>query len=367
MSSLSSLTHFAAFGLAISAVCGFTSLPHNHQSHAVPALFYSNGGAAGAAGAAGQDDIKNSDRARIERDLEEAMDNDWRLFRAKLLAQEKYYCIEHSDPKLKQQGRRNRSHEPSSLFAGNLIAKQPKKNNMEVLYNDDPFVSEAELPLLIPKTAIDKHRWAHEIPLIESGSVLVANERLGGIFHQTVVLVIQHHETEGTFGVVINRPQEGGLGRAVVESDSNIGLSLKMAFQKSQVTYGGPILPQDYHVLHSFGAVTGSRKICPGVYIGGSEELISQVRYGEMDPRRAMFVKGHSAWEGGQLQVEIDQGVWYNAAVSADLILRYAGVELQAGDNPNDLWTDILSCMGGMHEDIARRYGGTGDSRRAMP
>ena len=31
---------------------------------------------------------KNSDRAHIERNLEDMMDNDWRVFRAKLVAQE---------------------------------------------------------------------------------------------------------------------------------------------------------------------------------------------------------------------------------------------------------------------------------------
>ena len=162
-------------------------------------------------------------------------------------------------------------------------------------------------------------------------------------------------------------PQEGGLGKAVLDRTSNIDLSLKMAFQNSQVTYGGPINPHDYHALHNFGAVTGARKVCPGVYIGGSDELMTQVRCGNMDPQKALFVKGHAAWEGGQLQNEINQGVWYNAAVSADLILRYAGTKLTPEDNANDLWSDILTCMGGKHEDVARRYGGTGDSRRAMP
>lgn len=173
--------------------------------------------------------FKNTDRARFERDLEEAMGNDWRAFRAKLLAQEKYYCIEHKDPKYSNHNNGFFRRAPAtSLLAGDMIGKQPgrrggmphdnnryptnnnnynrpHKNNMEILYNDDPFVSEAELPLLIPKTTLDKHRWAHEIPQIEPGSVLIANERLGGIFHQTVVLIIQHHETEGSYGIVINR------------------------------------------------------------------------------------------------------------------------------------------------------------------
>ena len=148
---------------------------------------------------------------------------------------------------------------------------------------------------------------------------------------------------------------------------AKVDLSLKMAFHNSRVAYGGPVLTDELSVLHSFGEVEGARKLCSGVYIGGSEELMMQVRLGSMDPRRALFVKGHAAWVPGQLNREIQKGVWYTAAVSSDLILRYAGVELTPDDNPNDLWTDILTCVGGKFEEIARRHGGTGDSRRVMP
>ena len=66
----------------------------------------------------------------------------------------------------------------------------------ELLYQD-PFVSAAELPIHIkPKTvSVNKHRWAHEIQHIEPGCVLIANEKLGGVFHQTIVLIVDHHET----------------------------------------------------------------------------------------------------------------------------------------------------------------------------
>mmetsp|Transcript_8709 Transcript_8709/g.18849 ORF Transcript_8709/g.18849 Transcript_8709/m.18849 type:complete len:396 (-) Transcript_8709:317-1504(-) len=276
--------------------------------------------------------------------------------------------------------------EPSSetsIFAGDLVggAHYIAKANQEKSFSsssdaaskegmpifDDPFVSEAELPLLIPKTTIDKHRWAHEIPYIEPGAVLIANEKLGGVFHQTVVLIIEHYESTGTFGVVINRPMQGNLQKIGSEPTSKVDLSLKMAFKESSVTYGGPVLTEEFSVLHSFGEVEGARKLCPGVYIGGSEELMAQVRSGAMDPHHALFVKGHAAWVPGQLNREIGKGVWYTAAVSSDFILRYAGVELTPEDNPNDLWTDILQCMGGKYEEIARRHGGTGDSRRVLP
>ena len=72
----------------------------------------------------------------------------------------------------------------------------------------DPFVSADELPIHIkPKkyAPVNKHRWAHPIEHIEPGCVLIANEKLGGVFHQTVVLIVDHHEKTGTTGVVINR------------------------------------------------------------------------------------------------------------------------------------------------------------------
>jgi putative transcriptional regulator len=69
-------------------------------------------------------------------------------------------------------------------------------------------VSADELPIhLKPKsmTAVSKHRWAHAIEHIEPGCILIANEKLGGVFHQTIVLIVDHHEKTGTTGVVINR------------------------------------------------------------------------------------------------------------------------------------------------------------------
>jgi hypothetical protein len=50
--------------------------------------------------------------------------------------------------------------------------------NEEILNCEDPFVSREELPILINSgVTIDKHRWAHTIPHVEPGCVLVANEK----------------------------------------------------------------------------------------------------------------------------------------------------------------------------------------------
>jgi putative transcriptional regulator len=160
-----------------------------------------------------------------------------------------------------------------------------------------------------------------------------------------------------------NRPLEGDLFKVATEKKSNLDLSLKLAFSQATVTYGGPVLPEEYSVLHGFGAVEGARKLCPGVFVGGSEDLMNEVRINRMDPQKALFVQGHSAWVPGQLSKEISKGVWYIAAASSNLLLRYAGAPVTEEDNPKDLWADILTCMGGRYSEIARAHTGQGDKR----
>ena len=161
-------------------------------------------------------------------------------------------------------------------------------------------------------------------------------------------------------------PLDGNLNKIASETQSNLDLSLKLAFTNSPVAYGGPVLTEEYSILHGFGEVEGSKKLASGVFIGGSEELMNEVRINRFNPSHALFVKGHAAWVPGQLSREIGKGVWYTAAASSDLIMRYAGAPIKDDDNPNDLWSDVLSCMGGHYEEIARTHGNRGD-KRLMP
>ena len=162
------------------------------------------------------------------------------------------------------------------------------------------------------------------------------------------------------------RPLDGNLLKIASEQQTNLDLSLKLAFTSSPVTYGGPVLTEEFAVLHGFGHVEGSKKLAPGVFIGGSEELMTEVRIARFDPRHALFIKGHAAWVSGQLEREIQKGVWYIASASSDFLLRYAGAPTTEEDNDTDLWADILNCMGDNYAEIARKHSGRGD-RRMMP
>jgi len=337
---------------------------------------------------------KNSDRARVEKNLEDLMDNDWRVFRANLVAQENIK-VQDADAKRTPYTNESTSNEPDEKQArqekfGNIFSaifnnhrEDEKKRAESSIFNgvgvgvapssivpdycEDPFISVAEIPVLLnSKVSVDKHRWAHPITHIESGCVLVANEKLGGVFHQTIVLIIDHNEATGSTGIVINRPLSGDLLKIASENTSNVDLSLKMAFNSASVTYGGPVMGEEYSVLHGYGEVEGSKKVAPGVFVGGSEELMNEVRKRNLDPKDALFVKGHAAWVPNQLSREISKGVWYVASCSTDFMLRYAGAPILEDDNKDNLWADVLTCMGDQYATLAARHVGKGDRRAIL-
>lgn len=232
---------------------------------------------------------------------------------------------------------------------------------------NDPFADENEIPALICDSyleqSFDRHRWAHALDHIEPGCVLVANEKLGGVFHQTVVLIIEHDDKEGSTGIVINRPLPGSLIDISGGTESHIDIGLRTAFNGSKVSYGGPVMQDEYSVLHGWGHVEGSKKVSPGIFVGGSSELAFEVRKNNFDPADALFIKGHAAWIPNQLNREVKRGVWYVASVSSDFILRYAGAPTSEHDNSDDLWADILTALGGNFKQVAKSYAGPGDRR----
>jgi len=343
---------------------------------------------------------KDNDRARRERDLEEMMGDNWRVFRAKLIAQEQedvknamkdHSCCDLEDENCSEEERRHNrlgnlfASAISSIFAGNdkssssgsTLAKD--KEDISIFNGknvglpvsgslEDPFASEEEIVAVSPQYChqfkFDKHRWAHPISHVEPGCVLIANEKLGGVFHQTIFLIIDHNEADGSTGVCINRPLPGNLLKVASETnDSTLDLSLKITFNTATVSYGGPVMQGDYSILHGYGEVDGAKKVSPGIFIGGSRQLMGEVRNNRLNPSETLFIKGHAAWIPSQLSREVSKGVWYTASVSPDFILRYAGAPVCEEDNTKDLWSDILTCMGGKYADIAEEYAGRGDKR----
>jgi len=176
------------------------------------------------------------EEARAMKAAETMMGDDWRVFRARLVAREivEESALRHraSAPSqgrnkggekharqaqigelfekaissvFKSRAGKENTHE-GSIFDGDAVGGVNHANSLDSDI-EDPFLTKDEIPVLMKPKSVDinRHRWAHSIPHIEPGCLLVANEKLGGVFHQTVVLVTKHSDTKGTTGYVINR------------------------------------------------------------------------------------------------------------------------------------------------------------------
>lgn len=178
------------------------------------------------------------------------MGSDWREFRARLVAQEHADEMASADPNSKSGSTSTKKEEKqlgnfisgaiSSIFSKGEKEKETEKTPESaatavkegggdsavdifdgvdvggatkystIQWNspcDDPFMDEEECHIVYdePLVKIDKHRWAHPLYHVEPGCILIANEKLGGVFHQTVVLIIEHNDQTGSTGMVINR------------------------------------------------------------------------------------------------------------------------------------------------------------------
>ncbi|XP_023550067.1 uncharacterized protein LOC111808360 isoform X2 [Cucurbita pepo subsp. pepo] len=193
-------------------------------------------------------------------------------------------------------------------------------------------------------------KWAHPIPVPETGCVLVATEKLEGVrsFERTVILLLRcgnRHPEEGPFGVVINSP----LHRKIKHMNPT-NLDLATTFSDCSLHFGGPVEASMFLMktgeklkLHGF------EEVIPGLCFGARnslDEAAVLVKKGILKPQDFRFFVGYAGWQLDQLREEIESDYWHVAACSSNLI---------SGAASEGLWEEILQLMGGHYSELSRR------------
>lgn len=194
--------------------------------------------------------------------------------------------------------------------------------------------------------------WAHEVPFVEAGSLLIASpehfvgEHACSFFASTVVLILSHTKRDGTVGVIVNRP----IAASVSE------LKLRDS-QPAPLYLGGPVGLDGLLVVHDDNSVPGAVSVCNGVVTSGVREVLRRIEKGDMRSDVCRFLCGYSGWSAGQLQEEIDNGVWYTCACCPELVMRHCV-------NPSEsLVRKLLRLMGGKYTEIGNRLDEKGTER----
>ncbi len=171
--------------------------------------------------------------------------------------------------------------------------------------------------------------------------LLAMPQVLDPFFHKSVVLLI-HHQEEGSLGFIVNRPT--GIPVAEILSGLEIpwrGEENVMAF------FGGPVQPQLGTVIFRCEGLWQSsdsdqdvkdgrpREIFPGAAmtqrIGDLENLA------EEPPGSFRFFLGYAGWASGQLAQEILRNDWLTAPVREELVF---------GAHPETVWQEALASVG---------------------
>ncbi|KAF5738846.1 hypothetical protein HS088_TW12G00039 [Tripterygium wilfordii] len=205
----------------------------------------------------------------------------------------------------------------------------------------------------IPESKPIGLKWAHPIPVPETGCVLVATEKLDLIdtFERTVVLLLRSgtiHPQEGPFGVIINKPLH-----KKIKHMSPTNNELATTFADCSVHFGGPLNSSMFLLrAREKCKLPGIEDVIPGLCFGARnslDEAARLVQKGLLKPQDFRFFYGYAGWQLDQLREEIESDFWHVAACSSNLICG------DSSDSSENLWKEILQLMGGHYSELSRK------------
>jgi putative transcriptional regulator len=169
-----------------------------------------------------------------------------------------------------------------------------------------------------------------------SGKLLIAGPGLlDPNFWRTVVLVVEHSD-EGALGLVLNRPSETSVRESVPQLE-------ELVDGDEPLFIGGPVQPSSVIVL--------ARLEDPGDAALLAFDDIGVIGTGPESDSPAAGIRqgrafvGHAGWGAGQLDSELERGDW---------ITEPARREDAFSEDPRELWSSVLTRMGGSYALVAR-------------
>jgi putative transcriptional regulator len=157
---------------------------------------------------------------------------------------------------------------------------------------------------------------------------------LDPFFHRSVVLLL-HHEEEGSFGFILNRPT--GIKVSEILKGMDVGWSGR---QEAVAYFGGPVQPNLGTVLFApllaeGGPEDTATEVLPGVAL--TQHVGDLSRLAEAPPDQFRLILGYAGWGEGQLMEEILRNDWLTAPASSELIFA---------PDPEQVWGAALRSVG---------------------
>jgi len=167
-------------------------------------------------------------------------------------------------------------------------------------------------------------------PKFLQGKLLLDSGQLGGSFFQRTVILVCKHDTEGAFGLVLNRSVGKTVGDLII---ANLPEPLKAA----PLYLGGPVQPGALSYLHTDSFIPEA-EVLPNLALGHSLDELLEIGEAFSATKKVRMFAGYSGWSPGQLENEMKRKSWLTFPASLELVFETP---------PEQLWQKVLQTKGG--------------------
>jgi len=130
------------------------------------------------------------------------------------------------------------------------------------------------------------------------------------------VVLLCHHDEDGSMGLLINRPQHITVG-AVLDD-----MKLSKTAMDAPTFEGGPVEPFRGFVLHDGWHIYDSTLcVTPEIHLTTSRDVLEELATGD-GPEHFMLILGYAGWDAGQLEDEISRNDWLVVPSSSNIVFH---------------------------------------------
>ena len=163
---------------------------------------------------------------------------------------------------------------------------------------------------------------------LEPGALLIAARGLADRhFAESVVVLFAYSARDGAAGLILTRPTESPLRRAVPD------LPIPRAADPG-VFFGGPVAPTEHRALWRSGtAPAGFPRLLPDVTFLGSPEAIDAAIANGATAQSLRVYAGYAGWSPNQRERELARGDWHVRPGDSNLVFSA---------EPMSLWSRLI-------------------------
>lgn len=216
--------------------------------------------------------------------------------------------------------------------------------NLDLFWEEDPTCAQLEDLWVVPTGQA-----------LEQGCILIASSTLtesspfSSHLHEVVIFLVRH-SSEGSVGLILNRPTILTMERTMIRNDAGSS-QIQETFGENRLYCGGNRDQETIKILHRYGDILPGKEIIPGVFVSDALSTAPD-QYRHCNTNAFKFFSGFEYWAPGELQKELEMGLYITASCSRTLVLK------NCLSLPIPLWAEVLLRMGGEYaEEAVRIYG----------